>query len=487
MFGTASLLACGRVPEDVDRARVAPEAREPGTIAALASEDTDAEPDDAVEWGAVEQDPDDPSTLRVHVPTRFEWHEVEALPGSLAAVEIERAVRADGTPYDSSFDTFGTSPSSIRRGFVLEREEWLLGEPLLVEFRVELREELEGSETWIEHHGGNYRARGRDDNFVFVLRRSDGLIVPDIFPDDGSKVRWIGGMIGTEEVTAERPLSLWLPVQHYLAITEPGVYDLYCLGFAGLGRRTAGMRQALADAIPEPYKQTHTLAEDDYGQLVEISTGEPVDLRLLPSVSRTTVLDSPLAPRLPEPVKRATGVTDFAHFRVVIRPPSETERQAMVEAWTAETKAKTMRADAVVDAIWFARQSDFLPLIERWLEKGGGHFGYGSLQDGLALRGTKAARDLLITRGDKVGIAALRLLPDSHVRATIPELIELLGYDDVAIRYEAFQLLVYWTGQHFGAPLDDPDGLWLMLEGPHLQEQFRRWWADHRATFEVPG
>src|SRR5690606_32447891 len=163
--------------------------------------------------------------------------------------------------------------------------------------------------------------------------------------------------------------------------------------------------------------------------------------------------------RLPKLVaEMGATATDVAHFRVVIRQPSEAERQAMIEAWTAEAEAapwrsRATRADAAYQAIWFARQSDFLPVIERWLDSAASDPfpRLGVLQEGLALRGTKAARDLLISRGDEVGIAALRLLPDSQVRATIPELIELLGYPGDGIRSAAFHLLAEWTGQRFDA------------------------------------
>lgn len=477
MLGTTSLvLACGREPKDVGLADIAAKATEPGVASALTREVPAAEPA-----------PADPSVLRVDIPTRFEWHEVDALPANLAAVTIERAVRVDGTPYDPSFDVFGTSPHSIRRGFVLEREQWLLGEPLLVELRVE----VEGPGTWTEYVGGNDQRRGRDDNFVFLLRRADGLVVPDVYTDEARKVRHADRPARAHEVTAKRALSYWLPVQRYAAITEPGIYDLYCLGFAGWG--TAGWREALAAAIPEPYNRSHALAEDS-NQLVERRSGEPVDLFLSPSSPRT-IPDSPLAPRLPEFVaKIGATATDFAHFRVVIRQPSEAERQAMIKTWTAEAEAAkwrspATRADAAHQAIWFARQSDFLPVLERWLDSAAPSnpfLGPGSMQDGLALRGTKAARDLLISRGDEVGIAALRLVPDTQVRATIPELIELLSDPADRVRSAAFHLLAEWTGQRFDAAWVGYDDLRPTLaEGQHLQGQFRRWWAEHRANFEL--
>ena len=44
---------------------------------------------------------------------------------------------------------------------------------------MEFRIELDGKGEWREPVGGNYRARGRDDNFFFLMRHEDGTWVRD--------------------------------------------------------------------------------------------------------------------------------------------------------------------------------------------------------------------------------------------------------------------------------------------------------------------
>lgn len=428
--------------------------------------------------------PRDPRALPVEIPTRVEWHEVDALPHSHAAIAVERALRADGTPYDPSFAVVGTSPATTRRGFVLERSEWLLGEPLVVEFRVE----VEGPGIWKELVGGNYRAHGRDENFMFVLLRADGTVVPDIYAHT-SGAHMVGGIAGIHEVTADAPLSYWLPVQRYSAITEPGTYELYCLGYShGFAVEIAGWHEAMADAIPQPYAATHTLVEDR-NQLVDRSTGQPVELFLSPSASRQPAPGSPLAAQLPSAIASMGGLaTDVAHFRVEIRAPKQAEREAMVASWTAivedyDASLPAPRHDAARDAMWFARQDDFMPLIATWLQAGEDG---GAKQDGLAMRGTDEAIALLLAHGDGSGIGALSLLEDDQAVRTIPRLIERLSDPAADVRAASFSLLTEWTDERFGAGWVGYDsGRPTADEAAAIQARASEWWTAHWAGFAI--
>ncbi len=123
-------------------------------------------------------------------------------------------------PYDLSEPTFDCDPEDLRHMFRLEKKEFILGEPILVEHRIELNGE--GKFEWFT--GGNYRARGRDDNYAFYLRRVDGGEVPDVYPAQGG-LMFGGGLGGTREITKRTPHSAWLGLQRYLAIVKPGVYQ----------------------------------------------------------------------------------------------------------------------------------------------------------------------------------------------------------------------------------------------------------------------
>jgi len=95
----------------------------------------------------------------------------------LQAVEPET-----GKPYQGTVDPPTCKPSDLRIAFRLEKKEFLLGEPLLVEFRVE----LDGPGYYEWSIGGNSRTLGRDDTFSFLMRNHDGTVVPD--PYEKSKI-----------------------------------------------------------------------------------------------------------------------------------------------------------------------------------------------------------------------------------------------------------------------------------------------------------
>jgi hypothetical protein len=354
------------------------------------------------------------------------------------------AVLADVEPHPDDFhfwDVRLASPEEVRRGFVLEpRREWLLGEPIVVEFRVEVT----GDGVWLEYAGGNYRGLGRDDNFFFVLEPAEGERPPDPYDIDyfHGKARMAGGISSNHRLSADEPLSMWLGVQQYSAITKPGHYDLYCL-------RSAGFQ---AFQAPAPLGR------------------------------------SPVAAHLPEALADIHGdrLTDFAHFRIEIRAGTPDEREAMIASSTELAADPSFdlspsQAEAVRTAMWFARQDDFLPLIEEWMRAGKV---YGPHQDGLALRGSKAARDLLLIFGDGAGIEALLLLPDAPDLEIIPPLLELLNHSDQAIRSASFRVLNEWTDERFGASWTGWSSLAPGLaEGSHIRVRAQRWWAEERVWY----
>lgn len=405
------------------------------------------------------------SGLDLEMPTRFEVYlgamrihtaiadfiaELQAPPDGTGWAMTESfsggasAVLTDVGPHPDNFRFHGltlASPTAIRRGFVLgPRREWLLGEPLVVEFRVEVT----GPDVWPEYEGGNYRGLGRDDNFFFVLEPAEGERPPDPYDIDyfRNKARMAGGISSNHRLRADEPLSMWLAVQQYSAITNPGHYDLYCL-------RSAGFQ---AFQAPSPLGR------------------------------------SPVVAYLPEALADVRGglLTDFAHFRIEIRAGTPDEREAMIERTTELAAGPSgsllpSHADAVRTAMWFARQDDFLPLLEQWMLAGEV---YGPNQDGLALRGSKAARDLLLRSGDGHGISALLLLPNAPDLEIIPPLIALLTHPDQAIRSSSFEVLSMWTDERFGASWsgwssNEP----MPAEADDIQARAVKWWAEDRIWY----
>jgi hypothetical protein len=121
-----------------------------------------------------------PEEILVDLHIRAEWLPLSPssdTPGTTrSALRTLRAIDPESEEsYDRSKDVFRCNPTDLRRAFLLEKEEFLLGEPLLVEFRIT----LDGPGEWREPVGGNYRARGRDDNFLFLMRHEDGTWVRD--------------------------------------------------------------------------------------------------------------------------------------------------------------------------------------------------------------------------------------------------------------------------------------------------------------------
>ena len=427
-----------------------------------------------------------PQRIDVTVEGATEWVPVaaaRALPGSTSAVAVRRAVDpVTGKPYEPTYAGMGGDPHRLRRGFRVDQPQVLVGEPLLVELRVE----VDGTDTWLEAIGGNYRGRGRDDNLRFVLRRADGTFVADPYPGRAFSE---GGKSSRQSVTAQQPFSYFAAVQQYAALDRPGTYDLYCF-HAAHGWNVVGWRQALAAAIPAALRQSHRLGQEG-NDLVEIATGKTSAYHVSPSW-RHVDSPSPVGKAVPADVARHVGpdtlnaLGDYAHFRIVVKAGTAVERRRMVSTWTqvvatpAEPRWPTARADAARRAMWFARQDDFLPLLARWL-KGPPEPAPQDLH-GLALRPGAAATRLLLRSPSGATVSALRYAHPTRIKDIVPTLIDWLVHPTAAVRAGAEDLLVAWTGERQGRTWegyrnDRPT----LEEGQALQARWRKWWQGRRA------
>ncbi len=423
--------------------------------------------------------------IRIDVHVRTDWIPLDAArlePHSRSAVAIARAYDAEtGEPF-GHLDALGADPRHLVRGFHIATKTLLVGEPIVVEHRIA----LEGPGTWKEPLGGNYRARGRDDNFLFVVVPKGLAARPD---PHGSDRIMMGGISTTYAVTQGAPQSYFHAVQRYAVVDAPGRYDLYCLRFSS-GHDAVGWREAMAAGLRAKVGSRYRLAEEGNGLL--LPSGEPSGKTVVPSWNQVPV-PSPVMAGLPSAVREALPITegqaleDFAHFEIELRPGTPEERAAMVTSWSvvAEGSGRSMlanRAEAARQAMWFARDDDFLPVLSRWLDADGGV----PPQDlaGLAMRPSRAAVELLLSKGGEYGLASA-----SHIDATLVPLafgliIERLDDPDEGVRSFAFDALARWSGQRFGAPWSGYARERPTLdEARALQIQVRAWWAEHRDGF----
>jgi hypothetical protein len=323
----------------------------------------------------------------------------------------------------------GDQDLGILREFRLEKAEFLLGEPIVVE----LSARTDGPGSWREEVGGANRARRRDDNFIFLARSLDGEWADD--PQEVPDSTFGGGLAGYETFDKDHPLSRWLAVQRWCRITRPGSYDLFCI-------HKAQGTPAWTGPIPRD-----------------------------------------LAERIRRAKIPALKVGDFAHFRVVIKRGSDAERRRMVEQWAAIANLGTERAYAAREAIAFSPVSDFMGLLGRWVaeqnrafaEASGDVVGVTSAYDwpmlkGIAMNPDRRATALLISVEPWQALWAMRHLVPDRTRDAIPTLIGWLSHQDRDVQRLSHDLLAHWTRQDFGA-------------GREGTSRWRLWWEKNEAGF----
>ena len=122
-----------------------------------------------------------------------------ALPTAIDKEGNETAKPAD------AIKLFGYDPANVRRDFSMEKTTFLLGEPLLVMFSMELH----GKGKW---DTGDFLARNnRDETFIILMGDKKGWWVPDRYPPKTSYS--LGGPHSVETFDRNKPEVHWLPVQ----------------------------------------------------------------------------------------------------------------------------------------------------------------------------------------------------------------------------------------------------------------------------------
>jgi hypothetical protein len=433
---------------------------------------------------------DEPHIVKVDVTIQGDYVALAptGTPPTFSALAISRVVDPETRrPYDRSNESLGCDPSQLRRTFRLEASNVLLGEPILIEFRVELN----GPGRWDENVGGNYRGLGRDGNFFFLMRHADGSWVPDIF--EGHAMTSYGGLGGSCTVKHGEPYSDWLAVQQWCAIDRTGIYDLYAFHWGG-SVHTVGLRQRVEAALTDEMNKRVRVDED--GQLIDRETMERPGSFFVEHLwnVRDEPNASPVAASIPTPVKAklkgTANASDYAHFTLTVRQGADREREAMVRHWTKPVMAsgsgmlQAERLSAAVSAMALARQDDFLPALKRHLQNGE-KSELDVLFIGLAMRDDVRAIDLLFEVGGSKGIEAMRFLRPSRVGAAIPKLINLLISQNHLTRAAAEEILQRWCGQEFGHTWEGYNHKRPTLaEGRAMQPLYRSWWERNKDTFQ---
>lgn len=426
-----------------------------------------------------------------------------------AAVRIPRFIRPETQePYDASWP-FDCKPEQVHHSFHLQRREFVLGEPILIEYRVS----LEGSGEYAEGIGGNYRSRGRDDNFLFLMRHEDGTWVGQVEPYSGLPG---GGLRGDHTVKEGEPISLWFAAQRWCTIEKPGRYDLYCICSDGPGwRRAKPTEEVYRDRLPEHVLRTHTV--DEHGNLFKIGSSEESDeyvveriwngqenvaspiLTVMPA-ALGALLNDFTVPMPNENVRKAAErefrdhlqrANAFAHFSItLVAGTPEVQRVMLPWVYRGELSLAEARLDpkpegeAILDGIYFSMQPHFLSAIRDWTAADPKSlWGFGR-SIGLGINPYAAATSILLEfprSGELGNVGELR--PDWYPN-TMSNLIELLGSENANVRNGALYMLRKFSGGYFFA--DDAGSALGPLSDSQMKEAqvlWRTWWSRHKTDF----
>ncbi len=318
----------------------------------------------------------------------------------------------------------GYDVRELRRTFDVEQKRFLLGEPILVRFAIE----LSGDGAWTIDDWFYYN--NRDETFLMLLRDSDGNWVSDRYrPRDFYSG---GGTMLRQWFSRENPEIHWLPVQQYSAVTDTGRYDLYCIKWnTSCARRDGFPSSPLLGMIPE---------------------------EVIGQVDKHWFADS-------------NFITDYAHTSITIDRGTDAERTSMIESWT-NAVAQSMpqlpyreKAYVTVLAWEHSLQNDFLPSLFSYFE----YYGSGRLAMAY-LSQYDRWEEKRLTRSNVAKLIPRKIdeltAPDAFTRSTAE--FHLRRWTDIAIDHD-------WDGHRSDRPT--------LEEAASLQEQWLNWWKENEAEF----
>ncbi|MBT5018276.1 hypothetical protein OAF98_03925 [Planctomicrobium sp.] len=319
---------------------------------------------------------------------------------------------------------------NLRRSFDIVKRNYLLGEPILVRFAIE----LDGEGAWARNDWSYHN--NRDETFVFLMRDSDGNWVSNRYHP--VQFYYSGGTIAHVVYSRENPEIHRLALQQYCAITQPGDYELFCIRVS---------------------------------QRVHRSQNFPVS-PLLELIPKEAVIEASKYPFV-----NVEYVKDFARFSITVKQGSKSERQEMVRTSTnyvlqeKQHYSRHEKGYATVLAWEHSMFSDFVPSLYDW---------------GRQYRDeSKYPYELF-----EPPVASVRWLGEhvtqSEAGIQIPEFIDDLSSPDATTRALSEFHLRRWTGNSInhswsGYQPDRPT----LAEGKVMQIDWLRWWDTNRSNFYV--
>jgi hypothetical protein len=389
-----------------------------------------------------------------------------------------------GQPLADAPPQLECDPGDVVSVFTLDKREFLLGEPILVNYSFS----LSGPGEWPWSSSAMIDGSGRESGYAFFLRHEDGTWLSDYYPQPKMFAGSILSSLG--KVVQGRPESTWLAVQRWCALTKPGVYDLYCLGYRA---RTlaAGEDEARAAAVPEEVRADGVVYR---GGLIDARTGEASNKyeAVLDGGQYLGTSESPIVGHMPAELTARLGgwakySSALAHFRIVVRMGTPAERRRMVESWINRAEVsgphtwRGLPSSAAREAIWSVRQDDFLPMVGQWVRKAKN--ADGLYLDALALRPDTKATAILVTAPRKETLRAMSRLSAQQIPSVVPLLIDWLVDADHEVRAQSESLLCEWSGTSFkhtwvGYNWERPT----LAEGRVMQPLWRAWWRKTQAS-----
>lgn len=365
---------------------------------------------------------------------------------------------ATGSAAAGDIDASGCDLTKLRRTFRLEKREFLLGEPIIVEFRVE----NDGPGTWYESYGWQARFTGRPDWVRLELRDREGRRAPDphaVF--GGASVRGMRASRGVTQTASglpggDGPATVWLPAQSWCAVTEPGAYALICCCV-----RDCRVWVGPADGLPEQGDaEVRKSRIDALVDAARTASAAEIDLDLV----------------------------DSATFAIKIRAGSPQECDTMRAAYRAqlpgrdfqEQRFAARRESAIVGAIALAMQDEWLPTVRELAPRGG----EASLDwaKALAMRGSDAALRCLdsypSTRA--LPLQALAWVRPDRLPDVLPRLVAALDATAELERDTAAATLASLAaGVRRAAKIPDPGNI-AHLPPAEAASHWREWWRANR-------
>lgn len=266
----------------------------------------------------------------------------------------------------------------------------------------------------------------------------------------------------------------WFALQRYRAITRPGSYDLYCVGYGGTNRPI--LRN-------HPPTSASPLFERVSSALSSYEVRYPINIvyPYFDSEAGETIITFD---DLLHSLKRATS---FAHYRFTIREGTEAERAEMVARHVAASTEPSPAERTTVDIkrVWENRngiytvlQSDFYEYVESIHRFAGGEI---KLHLGLLAHPDSRFTALLLDHEPNIAQNAFRYVYNPGI---IGNLVEILTHENPETARLALHHLRETTGGFFAATeLGAPAPLDSIENREALQEEWRQWWLANKEGF----